>query len=100
MALEVFYAAKKYEVGFLQGLVMDHVQSAVTTVNVFEALHLSTKSIELTAIIPACWKIIEEETPEVLEHHLDTVEAHTLGRILDRDVLNMTEVELFQYVVR
>ena len=100
MALEVFYAAKKYEVKFLELLVMDHVTAAVTTVNVFEALNISTKMIELTSIIPACWKIIVEDTREVLEHHIDTVDAHTLGRIFDRDVLNMTEVEIFQYVVR
>jgi len=100
MALEVFYAAKKYEVVFLQRMIIDHVAGAVTTVNVFEALNISTRVMELTSIIPSCWKIIEEETRAVLEHHLETIEAHTLGRILDRDVLNLSEVELFQYLVR
>ena len=99
-ALEIFYAAKKYQVLFLQQIILSHILQTISVENVFEALKVSTNAIELTDIVPICWKLIEEETSNVLATHLDHLDEHTLTKILTRDHLNLEEVELFQYLVR
>ena len=100
LALEIFYASKKYQVVFLEEQVLSHILHAVSIENVFEALKVSTNSIELTKIVPICWKIIEEETSKVLSTHLDHLDEHNFTRILTRDHLNLEEVELFQFLVK
>jgi len=100
MALEVFYATKKYSVVFLEDQILEHIRQLLTVSNVFEALRLSTNAIELTYLAPICWKIIEEQTSEVLEYHNDDLDPHIFARVLERDQLNMGEVELFQSAVR
>jgi len=100
MALEVFYATKKYAVVFLEDQILEHISQLLTVSNVFEALSLSTNTVELTYLAPICWNIIEEQTSDVLEYHMDDLDAHLLARILERDQLNMAEVELFQAAVR
>lgn len=100
MALEVFYATKKYEVVFLENQVLEHIRQLVTVSNVFEALRYSTVAIELTYLSPICWKIIEEQTADVLKYHMGDLDSHTFSRILERDRLSLDEVELFQIAVR
>lgn len=100
MALEVFYAAKKYSVIFLEDQILEHIKQLLTVSNVFEGLRLSTNSIELTYLAPICWKIIEEQTKAVLEYHLDEMDAHLFSRVLERDRLSMDEVELFHMAVK
>ncbi|CAG7824978.1 unnamed protein product [Allacma fusca] len=46
------------------------------------------------------YQIIEEQTSKVLADHVDHLDEHNLIRILNRDHLNIEEVELFQYLVK
>ncbi len=100
MALEVFYATKKYAVLFLEDQVLDHIRELLTVSNVFEVLRFSTNAVELTYLAPICWRIVEERTGEVLEYHLEDLESHLFVRILERDKLSLEEPELFQLAVR
>lgn len=100
LALEIYYAAKKYQVVFLEEQILMHILQAVSVDNVFEALKISTNSLELTNIVPICWKIIEEQTSKVLAAHVDHLDEHNFTRILTRDHLNIEEVELFQFLVK
>ncbi|CAL8143975.1 unnamed protein product [Orchesella dallaii] len=100
LALEVFYASKKYAVIFLEGQVLEHIRQVLTASNVFEVLSFTTNAVELSYLAPICWKIIEEQTSEVLEYHMDKLDAHTFAKILERDRLNLDEVDLFKMAVR
>jgi len=100
LALEVFYATKKYSVLFLEDQVLEHIRQGLTVSNVFEVQSFTTKAVELSYLAPICWKIVEEQTKEVLEYHMDKLDTHTFAKILERDRLNLDEVELFKLAVR
>lgn len=100
IALEVFYATKKYAVLFLEDQVLEHIRQLLTVSNVFEAMRFSTNAVELTYLAPICWRIVEENTAEVLEYHLEHLEPHLFARVLERDRLSIDESELFQYAIR
>jgi len=100
MALEVFNLAKKYHVAFLEQRVLEHVLQAISVSNVFHALKVSTTMLELTPMIPICWKIIEDRTSEVLQYHVESIDQHQLLRILEREQLNIEEVTLFQLIIK
>jgi hypothetical protein len=67
---------------------------------VFEALQVSMKTLELISVAPVCWRLIEERTRELFEYHMESLDSHTLARILDRDQLNLKETELYQFLVK
>jgi len=85
---------------FLEDQILEHIRQLLTVSNVFEALRLSTNAIELTYLAPICWKIIEEQTGDVLEYYVEDLDPHLFAKVLERDQLNMGEVELFQIAVR
>jgi len=100
MSLEVYNLTEKYSVKFLQDEIVSHIQNSVTVSNVFEALKVSTSTFRLTCMIPVCWRMVEEDTSAVLEYHIDSLDQSTFTRILERDQLNLKEVELFQFMVK
>ena len=95
----VFYLAKKYMVPSLADKCARHLRHNLDESNVFSVLKFAQKYDE-TNLVENCWKVIDERTTEAVKSRNGflTIDRSLLEALVERDSLNINEVELFKAV--
>ncbi|KAL9980116.1 hypothetical protein ACROYT_G008659 [Oculina patagonica] len=94
----VLYLAKKYMVPSLAVKCAEYLQSNLEPSNVFNILSAAQKYDEKD-LVDQCWKVIDEHTAEAVKSEgFDAIERSLLEAVVERDTLNIEEVELFKAV--
>ena len=98
--MQVLYLANKYLVPSLVKKCKEYLRSNLIASNVFCILPHAQK-FEDKDLEDRCWKVIEEQTEEAMtSDEFVTVERSVVESVVKREVLNVTEVELFKAVDR
>ena len=96
----VLYLAKKYMVPSLTGKCTEYLQDNLDPSNVFSILP-SAQKYEEEKLVNRCWKVIDEQTEAAMKSDgFATVERSLLEAMVERDALNIAEVELFKGVTK
>jgi len=96
----VLYLAKKYIVPTLVEKCTEYLRYNLHPSNVFSILPSALKFEEETDLVDRCWKVIDEHTEAALKSDgFATIERPLLEAIVERDTLNIAEVELFKGVI-
>ena len=95
----VFYLAKKYMVPSLAGKCAKYLEHNLDASNVFSILPFAQKYEEKN-LVDRCWKMIDEQTAEAVKSGAGflTIERSLLEAMVERDSLNIKEVNLFKAV--
>ena len=94
----VLYLAKKYMVPSLADKCAEYLQENLDQSNVFGILPEAQKYEEKN-LVDQCWKVIDEQTEEAVKSdEFVTIEKSLLEAIVERDTLNIQEIELFKAV--
>ena len=94
----VLYLAKKYMVPSLAERCAEYLQTKLNPSNVFSILPHTLK-FEEENLADRCWKVIDEQTEEAVKSDgFTTIERSLLEVVVERDTLNIEEVELFKAV--
>ena len=94
----VLYLAKKYMVPSLADKCAKYLQDNLHASNAFSILPHAQKYDE-TNLVERCWKMIDEKTVEAVKSDgFVTIERSLLEAAVERDTLNIEEVELFKAV--
>ena len=95
----VFYLAKKYMVPSLAGKCARYLEHNLDASNVFSILPFAQKYEEKN-VVDRCWKVIHEQTAEAVKSGAGflTIERSLLEAMVERDCLNINEVNLFKAV--
>ena len=98
--MQVLYLANKYMVPALVEKCPEYLRDNLIASNVFCILpHAET--FEDKELKNRCWEVIEEQTEEAItSDEFVTVERAVVESVVKREVLNVTEVELFKAVNR
>ena len=98
--MQVLYLANKYMVPSLVEKCKEYLRDNLIASNVFCILPLAQK-FEDKDLEDRCWKVIEEQTEEAMtSDEFVTVERSVVESVVKREVLKVTEVELFKAVNR
>ena len=98
--MQVLYLANKYMVPSLVEKCKEYLRDNLIASNVFCILPHAQK-FEDKDLEDRCWKVIEEQTEEAMtSDEFVTVERSVVESVVKREVLNVTEVELFKAVNR
>ena len=98
--MQVLYLANKYLVPALVEKCTDYLRDNLIASNVFCILPHAQK-FEDKDLEDRCWKVIEEQTEEAMtSDEFVTVERSVVESVVKREVMNVTEVELFKAVDR
>ena len=98
--MQVLYLANKYLVPSLVKKCKEYLRDNLIASNVFCILTHAQK-FEDKDLEDRCWKVIEEQTKEAMaSDEFVTVERSVVESVVKREVLNVTEVELFKAVDR
>ena len=98
--MQLMYLAKKYMLPSLADKCVAYLQENLNGSNVFTVLPDAQK-YEEKELINLCWKVIEKETGEAVKSDgFMTIERSILEEIIEKDSLNIKEVELFKAVDR
>ena len=98
--MQVLYLANKYMVPSLAEKCTEYLRRNLKASNVFCILPHAQK-FEDKDLEDRCWKVIEEQTEEALKsNEFVTVERSLVETVVEREVLNVKEVELFKAVDR
>ena len=96
--MQLMYLAKKYMLPSLADQCSDYIKGNIDTSNVFHVLPAAQK-YEEKGLLDHCWKVIEKETEEAVKSDgFVTIERSVLEELVERDSLNIKEVELFKAV--
>ena len=96
--MQMMYLAKKYMLPSLAGKCSAFLQKNLDASNVFHVLPDAQK-YEEKDLLEHCWKIIEKETEEAVKSDgFVTIERSVLEELVEKDSLNIKEVELFKAV--
>ena len=96
--MEVLYLAKKYMLPTLAEKCSDYLKENLDASGVFLVLPQAQK-YEEKDLLDHCWKLIETETVEAVESDgFVAIERSVLEELVERDSLNIKEVELFKAV--
>ena len=96
----VLYLAKKYMVPSLAVKCTEYLQDNLDPSNVFSILP-SAQKYEEEKLVNLCWKVIDEQTEASMKSNgFATVERSLLEAMVERDALNIAEVELFKGVTK
>ena len=94
--LGVLYLAKKYMVPSLAEKCKDYLQDKLDPSNVFTILPTAQK-YEEKKLVDRCWKVIDSQTEEALKSDgFETIEKTLLEALVQRETLDIKEVELFK----
>ena len=94
----VLYLAKKYMVPSLAEKCAEHLQDNLDASNVFSILPQAQR-FEEESLVDQCWEVIDKETEEAVKSDgFATVERCLLEVVVERDTLNIPEIELFKAV--
>jgi len=98
--MQVIYLANKYMVPSLAAKCAEYLRRNLKASNVFCILPQAQK-FEDKDLEDRCWKVIEEQTEEALKSdEFVTVERSLVETVVEREGLNVKEVELFKAVDR
>ena len=98
--MQVIYLANKYMVPSLAEKCTEHLCNNLTAANVFSILPYAQKFQDKN-LEERCWKVIEIVTEEaVTSDDFVTAERSVVESLVKREVLSVTEVELFKAVDR
>ena len=96
--MQLMYLAEKYMLPFLADKCSDYLKENLDTSNVFQVLPAAQK-YEEKDLQDHCWKVIEKETDEAVKSDgFVTIERSILEELVQKDSLNIKEVELFKAV--
>jgi len=94
----VLYLAKKYMVPSLAEKCSEYLQDNLDPSNVFGILP-QAQNFEEQNLVNQCWEVIDKETEEALKSDgFATIERSLLEAVIERDTLNIEEIELFKAV--
>ena len=94
----VLYLAKKYMVPSLADKCAKYLQDNLDASNVFNILPHAQKYDE-KSLVDRCWEVIDEKTVEAVKSDgFVTIERSLLEVVVERDAMNIEEVELFKAV--
>ena len=98
--MQVLYLANKYMVPALVEKCPEYLRDNLIASNVFCILPHAEK-FEDKELKNRCWEVIDEQTEEAItSDEFVTVERAVVESVVKREVLNVTEVELFKAVNR
>ena len=98
--MQLMYLAKKYMLPSLTDKCSAYLQENLCPSNVFTVLPDAQK-YEEKDLLDHCWKVIDTETEEAVKSDgFVTIERPVLEEIVEKDSLNIQEVELFKAVDR
>ena len=98
--MQVIYLANKYMVPLLVEKCTEYLRDNLTAANVFSILPYAQKFQDKN-LEEQCWKVIEIFTEEaVTSNDFVTAERSVVESLVKREVLSVTEVELFKAVDR
>ena len=96
--MQLMYLAKKYILPSLADKCCAYLQENLDAANVFHILPDAQK-YEAKDLLDHCWKVIEKETDEAVKSDgFVTIERSVLEELVEKDSLNIKEVELFKAV--
>ena len=96
--MQLMYLAKKYMLPSLADQCSSFLQENLDASNVFYVLPDAQK-YEEKDLLDHCWKVIEKETEEAVKSDgFVTIERSVLEELVEKDSLNIKEVELFKAV--
>jgi len=94
----VLYLAKKYMVPSLVDKCTEYLQDNLDASNVFSILP-QAQNFEEQNLVDQCWELIDKETEEAVKSDgFATIERSLLEVVVERDTLNIPEIELFKAV--
>ena len=98
--LGVLYLAKKYVVPSLAVKCTEYLQDHLNPSNVFTILLFARKYDE-EKLVDRCWKIIDKQTEAAVKsERFALIDRPLLEELVERDTLDISEVELFKGVVQ
>ena len=98
--MQVMYLAKKYMLPSLADKCSAFLQKNLDASNVFYVLPDAHKYGEKD-LLDQCWKVIEKETEEAVKSDgFETIERSVLEELVEKETVNIKEVELFKAVDR
>ncbi|XP_022799255.1 BTB/POZ domain-containing protein 6-A-like [Stylophora pistillata] len=99
--IQVLYLAKKYMIPSLANRCRSFLEANVNAENVLDLLPTVEKMEEIH-LNDVCWNVIDTRTAKVFESAPDAIleDKNLLASILQRDTLDVEEVEVFQAVNR
>ena len=96
--MQVLYLAKKYMLPSLANKCTEFLRGKLDASNVFHVLPDAQK-YEEKDLVDHCWKVIDEQADEAVKSdNFVTVKKSLLEELVERDSLNVKEVELFKAV--
>ena len=97
-AMQLLYLAKKYMLPSLADKCSAYLQENLDASNVFYVLPDAQK-YEQKDLVDHCWNMIKKETDEAVKSDgFVTIERSLLEELVEKDSLNIKEVELFKAV--
>ena len=98
--MQLVYLAKKYMLPSLADKCSAYLKESLDASNVFTVLP-DVQKYEEKDLLDHCWKVIEKETEEAVKSDgFMTIERSILEEMVEKDSLNIKEVELFKAVSR
>jgi len=96
--MQLMYLAKKYMLPSLADKCSAYLRENLDASNVFHILPEAQKYDEKD-LLDHCWKVIEKETDEAVKSNsFVTIERPVLEELVEKDSLNIKEVDLFKAV--
>ncbi|XP_068748221.1 BTB/POZ domain-containing protein 6-like [Montipora capricornis] len=96
----VLYLAKKYIVPSLAVKCTEYLQDHLNPSNVFTIL-LSARKYDEEKLVDRCWKVIDKQTEAAVKsERFALIDRPLLEELVERDTLDISEVELFKGVVQ
>jgi len=96
--MQVLYLAKKYMFPSLADKCSEFLQENLDSSNVFHVLP-DAQTYEQKDLETHCWQVIDKETNEAVKSDgFATIDKSVLEELVERDSLNVREVELFKAI--
>ncbi|XP_078344681.1 BTB/POZ domain-containing protein 6-like [Oculina patagonica] len=96
--MEILYLSKKYMLPSLTEKCTQYLQDNLDASNVFSVLP-SAQIYEEMDLVYDCWKMIDKRTDEAVKSDgFEAIDRSLLETVVQRDTLNIEEVELFKAV--
>ena len=96
--MQLLYLTKKYMLPSLAEKCTEYLEGNLDASNVFHVLPDAQK-YEEKDLVDYCWEVIDDQTDEVVKSDgFVTIEKSVLEELVERDSLNVREVELFEAV--
>ena len=94
----VLYLAKKYMVPSLADKCTEYLQDKLDASNVFGILP-NAQQFEEDNLVERCWNVVDEQAEKAVKSDgFGAIERSLLEAVVERDTLNIEEVELFKAV--